>query len=68
LATRHGDSFTYATAGPANFNDYVIISDGSSLGASTNFSEVMLEASSLDPDAFTSDSEQWACFTLAISP
>jgi hypothetical protein len=65
LATRSGDGTVVATAAPTNYDNLQSQAGGSS-GAGTNTAERLLYAASEDPGTFTSGSEQWVCYTIAI--
>jgi hypothetical protein len=66
IATRSGDSTVVATAAPASFANLQSRAAGGTGGASTNTAERLLNASALDPGTFTSASEQWVSWTLAV--
>lgn len=67
VASRHGDSTTVATVAPTNYGNLQSQAGGGTTGASTNTAERQLNtAASEDPGTFTSGSEQWVCFTVAV--
>ncbi len=68
IATRSGDNQTVATAAPANYIGMLTVPGGHAEGASTNTAFRIIDpaAASENPGAFTSASEQWVCWTLAI--
>lgn len=67
ISSRHGDSTTVATVAPTNYGNLQSIAGGGTTGASTNTAERQLNtAASEDPGTFTSSSEQWVCFTVAV--
>lgn len=66
IATRSGDSTVVATTAPAGYANLQSRASGGTAGASTNTAERLLNAASEDPAAFTSASEQWVSWTLAI--
>lgn len=68
IATRAGDSTVVATVAPASFTDLQTQAAAGTAGASVNTAERSLNAASLDPGTFTSASEQWVSFTLAVTP
>lgn len=70
IATRSGDDLVVATAAPTNYSNMFTIGSGAggSGGATTNTAIRSLNAASEDPGTFTSASEQWVSYTLAIQP
>lgn len=68
LATRGGDSTVVASAEPSGFSNMQTIIGRTSSGASTNTAQINHTGSSLDPGTWTSGTEQWVSYTLAISP
>lgn len=68
LATRAGDSTVVATAPPTNFANLETLAAAGTGGASSNSSERLANASTLDPGTFTSATEQWVCYTIAVPP
>lgn len=68
IATRSGDNTVVATVAPSSFSNLLTQAASGASGASTNTAERQLNASSLDPGTFTSATEQWVSWTLAISP
>lgn len=66
IVTRAGDSTVVATAAPANYTNLQTLAAAGTGGASTNTAERQLTATSEDPGTFTSNNEQWACWTIAI--
>ena len=71
IATRSGDASPdnlVATAAPLNYGDLQTQQAATTAGASTNTATRALTASSEDPGAFTSGSEQWVAWTVAIAP
>lgn len=68
IETRSGDSTVVATAANGSFTNLLTLAAAGTGGASSNSAERQLNASSHDPAAFTSASEQWVSYTLAVSP
>lgn len=68
IATRSGDSTVVATVAPSSYSDLQTQAAAGTGGASTNTAERNLNAASEDPGTFTSASEQWASFTIAVHP
>lgn len=68
VATRAGDSTVVATVAPTNYGNLQTLAAAGTGGASVNTAERSLNASAEDPGTFTSSSEQWVGFTLAVSP
>lgn len=67
IATRSGDSTVVATAPPSSFANMQTIAAAGANGASTNTAEVSAAASTgTDPAVFTSATEQWVSWTLAV--
>ncbi|MBK9338505.1 MAG: HYR domain-containing protein [Lewinellaceae bacterium] len=66
LATRSGDNITVASAPPPSFSDMQTQGAGHGDGASTSTAIRPWNAASLDPGSFTSNTEQWVSFNLAI--
>ncbi|HMN06227.1 MAG TPA: PKD domain-containing protein [Flavobacteriales bacterium] len=68
IATRSGDGTVTASAAPANYTDLITEGAGNANGASTNAAVRVFGTpqASEDPGTFTSGSEQWVCWTLAI--
>jgi hypothetical protein len=66
IVTRSGDSTVVATAAPANYTNLQTQAAAGTGGASTNTAERSLAAASENPGTFTSITEQWASFTIAI--
>lgn len=56
------------TVAPTDFTNLTTVAHVSVAGASMGTAEREFEGSSLDPDAFTSAAEQWAVWTIAVSP
>lgn len=68
IATRAGDNLTQASAPPPLFNGF-ITETGPSAGASVaTASRGLGFATSLDPGTFTSATEQWVSYTIAVEP
>jgi hypothetical protein len=67
IATRSGDSTVQATAAPTNYTD-LETQAGATNSAATAIAIRFLNAASEDPETFTSASEQWVSWTLAIEP
>lgn len=65
IATRSGDAAVVATVAPSGYANLQTQTGGAS-GASTNTAEKTATASSEDPGTFTSTTEQWVCFTVAV--
>jgi hypothetical protein len=68
LATRSGDSTTVATVAPANFSNLQTLAGVGTSSASTNTAERLFTGSVLDPGTFTSATEQWVSWTIAVAP
>lgn len=66
IATRAGDSTVVATVAPTSFGNLQTQAAAGTAGASSNTAERELNAASNDPAAFTSTSEQWVSWTLAV--
>ncbi|MFZ1721029.1 MAG: hypothetical protein WAU07_00835, partial [Microgenomates group bacterium] len=66
LATASHDSTVVASVAPTNFSNLHTQAAAGVNGASTSTAERALTASSEDPGTFTSSTEQWVSFTLAI--
>jgi hypothetical protein len=66
IVTRSGDSTVVATVAPTGFGNLQTLAGIGTAAASTNTAERQLNASTLDPATFTSASEQWVCFTIAV--
>ena len=67
VATRSGDGATVATVAPTYYGDLQTKAGGTS-GASTNSAERSLNAQTENPGIFTSATEQWVCYTVAVPP
>lgn len=67
LATRSGDS-TVTGLAPASYTNPQTQAASGTSGASTNTAERALATQSEDPGTFTSTTEQWVSWTLAIGP
>lgn len=67
IATRSGDSTVVATVAPTNYANLQTIAAAGTGGASTNTAERSLNAASEDPGTFTSATEQWVSWTIAVS-
>ena len=68
LASRHGDAQVVATVAPANYTNLYTRAGASATGASTNVAQRFLNTSNEDPGTFTSATEQWVAFTVAVPP
>lgn len=68
IATRAGDSTVVATVAPTNFTNLQTLAAAGTAGASVNTAERSVNSASQDPGTFTSASEQWVSFTVAVSP
>lgn len=68
IVTRSGDNTVVATVAPTNFTNLLTEAANNTTGASTNTAERQFNGSVLDPGNFTSGSEQWVSWTLAVSP
>lgn len=66
LVSRGGDSTTVATVAPTNYSNLQTQAAGGTSGASTNTAERTLSATSENPGTFTSGSEQWVSWTVAV--
>lgn len=67
FASRHGDLLVVATAPPTLYANH-ISQAGATSGASTNAAARPLNNTVEDPGVFTSATEQWVCFTVAVHP
>jgi hypothetical protein len=69
IATRSGDSTVVATAAPSGYSDLQTLAAAGTGGASVNTAEKSTTADeSDDPGTFTSASEQWVSWTVAVPP
>ncbi len=68
IATRHGDSTVLATVPPSNFTSLYSEAASGTSGASTSSAHRKHTNSVLDPGTFTSSTEQWVSFTIAVKP
>lgn len=68
LATRAGDSTVVATVAPASFTNLLTLAAAGTGGASVNSAQRQVNGTTLDPGTFTSASEQWVSWTLAVEP
>jgi hypothetical protein len=68
LSTRSGDSTVLATVAPANFSHLQSLAAAGTSGASSNVAERPFTGTVLDPGTFTSLTEQWVSWTIAIAP
>lgn len=68
IATRSGDAQVVATVAPFNYTNMQTVTAAGIDGASTNTAEYTHIDSSEDPGTFTSATEQWVSFTIAIPP
>lgn len=68
LVARMGDSTVQPTVAPTDFGGLVSIAAAGTGGASAAMAWRKYEGSTLDPGTFTSTSEQWVSFTIAIQP
>lgn len=67
LASRHGDSTTTASAAPSGYSSLQTQAASGTGGASTNVAEKSVSGDyEEDPGTFTSNTEQWVCFTVAV--
>lgn len=66
IVTRSGDSTTVATAAPANYGNLQTQAAAGTSGASSNTAERTVSTNSETPGTFTSNSEQWVCWTLGF--
>lgn len=66
IATRAGDSTVVATVAPTDFTQLQTLAAAGTGGASTNTAEREFTGTTLDPGTFTSASEQWVSWTLAV--
>jgi hypothetical protein len=66
IATRSGDALVVATAAPSGYTNLQTMAALSSTGASTNTAELESAGASQNPGTFTSTSEQWVAWTLAV--
>lgn len=69
IVTRSGDAnLVQATAAPTNYGALINSDESASGGAATATAWRKATASSEDPGTFTSGSEQWVSWTIAIAP
>lgn len=68
IVGRCGDAQVAATAAPSSFANLLSVTGTTSNGATVSVAERSLNAASLDPGTFTSATEQWVAFTIAILP
>lgn len=68
VATRSGDSTTVSSSPPSGYNNPQGLPGIGTSSASTNTAEKLANLSSDDPGTFTTGTEQWVSFTLAVSP
>lgn len=68
IASRSGDSTVVATVAPTSFGSLQSRAAGGTGGASTDTATYSFNAASLNPGTFTSATEQWVCWTIAVSP
>ncbi len=68
IAARSGDSTVVATVAPTNFTNMITLAANTTGGASTNAATRSFRASSQDPGTFTSATEQWVAWTIAVPP
>lgn len=69
IASRHGDSTVAASAPPTGYSNQQSQPHVNSNGASTDTAEkqaTLANGASEDPGTWTSATEQWVCYTLAI--
>ncbi|MES2748778.1 MAG: hypothetical protein V4606_00050 [Patescibacteria group bacterium] len=68
IATRSGDAQVAATAAPTGFAGLQAIVATTTAGATTNTAHTFTNASSSNPGTFTSATEQWVSWTIAVPP
>lgn len=68
IAARMGDAQVPATAAPSGYSTLTGVTHGNTAGACAHTAEKSSNASSEDPGTFTSATEQWAAFTVAVPP
>jgi hypothetical protein len=67
VVTRSGDSTVVATVAPTNYSQLQSRAGGGTTGASTNTAEYSVnKGTQEDPGGFTSNTEQWVCWTLGF--
>lgn len=66
IATATHDSTVVASAAPTNYATLTTQAAAGTAGASTSTAERSLTASSENPGTFTSSTEQWTSFTIAV--
>jgi hypothetical protein len=70
IATRHGDSTVQATGAPGAFVNLLTATAGGTNGASTasaeNNANTFANGGAINPAPFTSATEQWVSYTLAV--
>jgi hypothetical protein len=67
IVTRHGDTTVVATVAPSGYSNLQTQASAGASGASTNTAELLLASSdSQNPGTFTSNNEQWICYTIGI--
>ncbi len=68
IATRSGDAQVVATAVPPGYMNLITLAANTTGGASINAAHQYLSSSTTDPGTFTSATEQWVSFTIAVPP
>jgi hypothetical protein len=68
ITTRHGDSNVNASATPTGFGNNLTMVGTNTNGVSTNICWRNYQGANLDPGTWTSATEQWVSFTLAVWP
>ena len=69
IASRHGDSNVAATAAPSGYSNWQSQASGNTAAPSTDTAEkqvTLANGASEDPGTWTSATEQWVCYTLAV--
>ena len=68
IAARMGDANVGATGAPSGYSNLTGVTHANTAGASVHTAEKSANASTEDPGTFTSATEQWATFTIAVPP
>jgi hypothetical protein len=66
IASRSGDSTVVATAVQTGYYGFISQAANTTSGASSNSSHIFLRATTTDPGTFTSATEQWVSWTIAV--
>lgn len=66
IASRHSDSNVIASAAPTGYSSLIQIQAANTSGVSTDTAYLATALSFEDPNVFTSATEQWVCWTIAV--